>query len=228
MNDINPILELNNLEKKFCNGGEELVILRNIDFSLEVGKKLVIIGESGCGKSTLLNIIGALDNATSGTVKVDGMQIDTMKENELYNYRNKVTGFIFQFHYLLKELTAAENVMMPAFISGISKKEAMEKAQELLEKVNLSSRSTFYPYQLSGGERQRAAVARALINKPRLLLADEPTGNLDSENSMAVQELIFSLIEEQGTTLIMVTHDMAIAARGDITMKIVKGKLETV
>lgn len=228
MNNINTVLELNNLEKKFYSGGEELVILRNLDFSLEVGKKLVIIGESGCGKSTLLNIIGALDSATSGTVKVDGMQIDTMKEDELYHYRNKVTGFVFQFHYLLKELTAAENVMMPAFISGISKKEAMEKAKELLEKVNLSSRSDFYPYQLSGGERQRAAVARALINKPRLLLADEPTGNLDSENSMAVQELLFSLVEEQGTTLIMVTHDMAIAARGDITMKIVKGKLETV
>lgn len=222
----NNIVEIRSLVKKYSNGGEDLVILDQLDLSLGKGKKLIITGESGCGKSTLLNIIGGLDRGSSGVVNVSGHDVEQMKELELSNFRNRVMGFVFQFHYLLKELTAVENVMMPSFIAGNSRKKAMEEAENLLRKVNLEERSSYYPYQLSGGERQRVAVVRALINKPLIVLADEPTGNLDEKNSRAVEQLLFNLVEENNTTLIMVTHDAGLAQRGDITMKLESGKLK--
>lgn len=222
---MSKIIEIEKLVKKYNNGSEELVIIDNLDFELEKGKKLVITGESGCGKSTLLNIIGTLDRGSGGKVKVAGFDVEQMEESRLYNFRNKKLGFVFQFHYLLKELTAAENVMMPFFIAGNSMKEGMEKAVELLGKVNLKERSSHYPYQLSGGERQRVAVARALINNPPLILADEPTGNLDEKNSRLVEDLLFSLVDENKSTLIMVTHDLFLAQKGDISMKLEMGKL---
>jgi lipoprotein-releasing system ATP-binding protein len=224
----NKIVEISNLVKKYSNGGEDLVILDQLDLSLEKGKKLIITGASGCGKSTLLNIIGGLDRGSGGIVSVSGHDVEKMKEPELSNFRNKVIGFVFQFHYLLKELTAVENVMMPSFIAGNTRKKALEEAENLLRKVNLGDRSSYYPYQLSGGERQRVAVVRALINRPHMVLADEPTGNLDEKNSRAVEQLLFNLVEENNTTLIMVTHDAALAQRGDITMKLERGKLKEI
>ena len=219
------LVEIRNLVKIYDSGSEELRIIDNVDLDVERGDKLVITGESGCGKSTLLNIIGSLDSAQSGTVKVGGVNVSELTEDELYNYRNSVVGFIFQFHYLLKELTALENIMLPSFISGISRKEALEKAEFLLERVNLYSRKDHYSRQLSGGERQRVAVARAMINNPELILADEPTGNLDADNSELVENLLFRLVEENNTTLVLVTHDAAAAQRGGKRITIEKGKI---
>ena len=219
------MLRIRNLVKSYDNGSEKLIILDNIDLDLPKGDNLVITGESGCGKSTLLNIIGSLDKAQRGSIIVDGIEVSLLKEEELYNYRNSVVGFIFQFHYLLKELTALENIMLPAFISGIPRKEAFEKAEILLDKVNLYKRKNHYSRELSGGERQRVAVARAMINKPSLILADEPTGNLDADNSKIVQNLLFNLIDENNTTLILVTHDSSIADTGCRKITIDKGSL---
>ena len=220
------LIEIRNLVKIYNTGSEELRIIDNIDLDLEKGDNLVITGESGCGKSTLLNIIGSLDNAQSGSVIVGGINVSELSEEKLYNYRNNVVGFIFQFHYLLKELTAVENIMLPSYISGISRKEAVEKAEYLLERVNLYNRKDHYSRQLSGGERQRVAVARAMINDPELILADEPTGNLDADNSEIVENLLFRLVEENNTTLVLVTHDAAIAERGRKRITIEKGKLQ--
>ena len=219
------LLEIRNLVKIYDNGSEELKIIDNIDLDLDRGDNLVITGESGCGKSTLLNIIGSLDKAQSGSVRVGDITVTDLNEEELYDYRNSVVGFIFQFHYLLKELTAVENIMLPSFISGIPRKEALEKAEHLLERVNLYNRKDHYSGQLSGGERQRVAVARAMINNPQLILADEPTGNLDSDNSAVVENLLFKLVEENNTTLVLVTHDSGIAERGSRQITIDKGKL---
>ncbi len=219
------LLEIRNLVKIYDNGSEELKILNNIDLDLDRGDNLVITGESGCGKSTLLNIIGSLDKAQSGTVRVGDTFVSELKEEDLYSYRNNTVGFIFQFHYLLKELTAVENVMFPLFISGVPRKEAIDKAEHLLERVNLYGRKDHYSRQLSGGERQRVAVARAMINDPELILADEPTGNLDADNSDIVENLLFRLVEENNTTLVLVTHDAAIAKRGSRRITIDKGNL---
>ena len=225
---MSKIIEINKLVKKYKNGSEELLVLDQLDLLIERGSKVIITGESGRGKSTLLNIIGGLDRGTSGIVNILDQNVETMTENELYNFRNKVMGFVFQFHYLIKELTALENVMMPYFIAGHSKKESLSKAEELLEKVNLKDRNNFYPYQLSGGERQRVAVARSLINNPPIIIADEPTGNLDEKNSKIVEDILFELVEQNGVTLVMVTHEMQLAARGDLIMKLDKGKLHPI
>jgi len=225
---MSKIIEIDKLVKKYKNGTEELVVLDQLDLSIDKGSKIIITGESGRGKSTLLNIIGGLDKGTSGVVDILGQNIETMSENELYNFRNRVMGFVFQFHYLIKELTAVENVMMPYFIAGNSRKKAMIKAEELLEKVNLKERISFYPYQLSGGERQRVAVARSLINDPSIIIADEPTGNLDEKNSRIVEDILFDLVQQHGVTLVMVTHEMKIAERGDLIMKLDKGKLHQI
>ncbi|MCL2480894.1 MAG: ABC transporter ATP-binding protein [Spirochaetaceae bacterium] len=225
---MSKIIEIDKLVKKYKNGSEELVVLDQLDLSIDKGSKIIITGESGRGKSTLLNIIGGLDRGTSGVVNILGQNIETMSENELYNFRNKVMGFVFQFHYLIKELTAVENVMMPYFIASNSRKKALSKAEELLEKVNLKDRISFYPYQLSGGERQRVAVARSLINDPPIIIADEPTGNLDEKNSQIIEDILFDLVQQQGVTLVMVTHEMELAKRGDLIMKLDKGKLHPI
>ena len=226
----NIILQIDNLKKTFKDNisGESLTIIDGLSMKVFEGSKNIIIGESGSGKSTLLNIIGALDSITEGSVKVGEFDLSKMDESSLEKFRSKFLGLIFQFHYLLKDFTALENVFIPAYMTGVPKKEAMEKAKSLLVDVGLEHRMNHIPAKLSGGERQRVAVARSLINNPKLILADEPTGNLDPENAKLVSELLFSMVEKYKKTLILVTHDKEIATKGDYCYKIVKGKLETV
>ncbi len=226
----NIILQIDNLKKTFKDNisGESLTILNGLSMRVYEGSKNIIIGESGSGKSTLLNIIGTLDSITEGSVKVGDFDLSVMDESSLEKFRSKFLGLIFQFHYLLKDFTALENVFIPAYMTGVPKKEAMEKAKSLLVDVGLEHRMNHIPAKLSGGERQRVAVARSLINEPKLILADEPTGNLDPENAELVSDLLFSMVEKYNKTLILVTHDKEIATKGDYCYKIVKGKLESV
>ncbi|MFP4178503.1 MAG: ABC transporter ATP-binding protein [Spirochaetaceae bacterium] len=217
---------LNQVGKIYANGPEKLHILRGIGFDISKGETIIITGESGSGKSTLLNLIGGLDYPSSGSIDACNMRIDTASEEDLTEYRNKYIGFIFQFHYLLEDFSALENVMLPAFMGGVSKKEALEKAEELLREVRLTDRKGHYPSQLSGGERQRVAVARALVNSPSVILADEPTGNLDEDNSKTVQELLFSLAKRFSTSMVLVTHDTALTERGDTHYHLAGGILE--
>lgn len=220
-----PLISVENLSKVYNTESEQLEILKNLSLSVERGTKVVITGESGSGKSTLLNIIGALDSPTSGTVKVGGLLISSQDEDKLTYYRSKTLGLIFQFHYLLKDFTAVENVAMSALIAGVPQKKALDHAKALLCDVGLEQRANHFPSQLSGGERQRVAVARALINDPELILADEPTGNLDPENAKAVGNLLFSLVDRYKKTLVLVTHDMKLAQNGDIIYTIRNGNL---
>ena len=224
MNDGSVIVS--GLEKTYKTRSESLTILKNLSMKVDTGAKCVIVGSSGSGKSTLLNIIGGLDLATSGSVTVAGQCISSLSEDELALYRKKHLGLIFQFHYLLKDFTALENVFFPAYMSGLSKKDAMEKARQLLTDVGLSDRETHLPSQLSGGERQRVAVARSLINDPTVILADEPTGNLDPANALLIGDLLFSMAERYKKTLILVTHDMKLASKGDVCYTISQGALE--
>jgi len=226
---MSNILQIKDLEKTYISDSEHLTILKDLNLAVEEGSKVVIVGESGSGKSTLLNIIGGIDKITSGSVlagtngKYDLSKLD---ETEIAEYRSSFLGLIFQFHYLLKDFTALENVYMPAFIAGLPKKEAQEKAAALLQDVGVYDRRDHLPSQLSGGERQRVAVARSLINNPSLILADEPTGNLDPANAALIGDLLFSMVEKYKKTLLLVTHDLTLAQKGGNCFKIVKGKLE--
>ncbi len=210
-----PLIIVEELHKDFSSGNEVLAILKGLSFTLEAGVSMAIRGESGSGKSTLLNILGGLDKATRGRVAVGSYEIQSLAETALTSYRSHFVGFVFQFHYLLKDFTALENIMLPAFVAGLSKKEAMEKAKALLAEVKMDERAHHFPSQLSGGERQRVAVARSLVNDPELVLADEPTGNLDPANSAMVADILFDLASKKGKTLVVVTHDERIAARAD-------------
>jgi lipoprotein-releasing system ATP-binding protein len=210
---MNEMVRVENIVKHYVSGTETLHILKGLSFEIGRGITAAISGQSGSGKSTLLNILGGLDRADSGRVFVGGDEISSLPEKALSGYRCKRVGFIFQFHYLLKDFTAIENVMLPAFIGGMKKKEAWEMARSLLSDVKLEDRLDHYPSQLSGGERQRVAVARSMINDPDLILADEPTGNLDPDNSATVAELLYAGAEKRGKTLIVVTHDESVAAR---------------
>lgn len=226
---MSEIVHIENLEKTYVSTGETLTVLKALDLSVEEGSKVVITGESGCGKSTLLNIIGGIDSATSGIVRSGGRDITALDENDenaQADYRSHFLGFVFQFHYLLKDFTALENVYLPAYMAGVSKKDAISRAERLLEDVGLQDRLHHLPSELSGGERQRAAVARALINDPHLILADEPTGNLDPVNAEIVGNLLFSIADKYRKTLIMVTHDQNLAAKGSVRYSIAGGKLE--
>ena len=227
--DNNVILKIENLVKIYQDemSNEQLKILDGVNMSVEKGSKNIILGESGSGKSTLLNIIGSLDRATSGTVVAGKYNVTSLDEKTLQEYRSNFLGLIFQFHYLLKDFTALENVYLPSYIAGKNKKECIEKASQLLEDVGLSDRMNFLPTKLSGGERQRVAVARSLINEPSLILADEPTGNLDPANAMVVKDLLFSMVEKYDKTLILVTHDMEISKMGDRIYRIKNGVLTT-
>ena len=219
------IVRVRGLEKTYETSSEKLTILKNLDMDVLKGSKCVIVGKSGSGKSTLLNIIGGLDAATAGTVDVNGKLISSMEENELTDYRSHFLGLVFQFHYLLKDFTALENVFLPAYMAGIPKKNAMEKARSLLCDVGLEDRMTHLPSQLSGGERQRVAVARSLVNDPELILADEPTGNLDPANAVLIGDLLFSMADRYKKTLILVTHDMNLAQKGNVRFFIKDGAL---
>lgn len=223
---MSEIVHIENLEKTYVSTGETLTVLKALDLSVEEGSKVVITGESGCGKSTLLNIIGGIDSATSGIVRSGGRDITALDENAQADYRSHFLGFVFQFHYLLKDFTALENVYLPAYMAGVSKKDAISRAERLLEDVGLQDRLHHLPSELSGGERQRAAVARALINDPHLILADEPTGNLDPVNAEIVGNLLFSIADKYRKTLLMVTHDQNLAAKGSVRYSIAGGKLE--
>ena len=226
---MSRILEIKNLEKTYVSDSESLTILKDLNLTVEEGSKIVIVGESGSGKSTLLNIIGGIDKITAGSVLAgpDGKyDLTKLDESQIAEYRSKFLGFIFQFHYLLKDFTALENVYMPAYIAGLSKKEAEEKAARLLQDVGVYERKDHLPSQLSGGERQRVAVARSLINDPSLILADEPTGNLDPANASLIGDLLFSMVEKYNKTLLLVTHDMNLAAKGQKCYRIKKGRLE--
>ena len=223
---MSNILEIENLEKKYISESESLTVLKDLNLTLESGKKVVIVGESGSGKSTLLNIIGGIDKASSGTVRAGKWILNELSEAQLSEYRSKYLGLVFQFHYLLKDFTALENVAMPALIAGMPKKEAYERAGQLLQDVGVFERKDHLQSQLSGGERQRVAVARSLINNPQLLLADEPTGNLDPANAEKIGQLLFSIVDKYSKTLILVTHDMNLASKGDFQYRIVEGKLQ--
>ena len=220
-----PVILVRDLIKNYTSGNETLHILRGINFEVERGKTVAVSGQSGSGKSTLLNIIGGLDRCDMGSVEVAGTDISGLSENSLSSYRQRRIGFIFQFHYLLKDFTALENVMLPAYMTGMRKKEALEKARLLLCDMHMERRADHFPSQLSGGERQRVAVARAMVNDPDIILADEPTGNLDPRNSIAVAELLFAGAEKWGKTLIVVTHDAKVAGRAGIRYVLESGIL---
>lgn len=223
---MSSIVSIKNLEKTYITDSEKLNILHNLNLEVEEGSKIVIVGESGSGKSTLLNILGGIDSVTSGTVMAGKWNVGKLKEDELAEYRSSFLGLIFQFHYLLKDFTALENVYMPAYIAGVPKKEAINRAEQLLNDVGVYERRNHLPSQLSGGERQRVATARALINDPTLILADEPTGNLDPANASMIGDLLFSMVEKYKKTLFMVTHDLSLASKGGICYKIFEGHLE--
>jgi lipoprotein-releasing system ATP-binding protein len=219
------LLRVNNIVKNYVSGDETLHILKGINFEIEEGKSVAISGQSGSGKSTLLNIIGGLDQADDGSVFLNDIEITALSEKEISLYRAAQTGFVFQFHYLLKDFTALENIMLPAYIAGLSKKEALERARQLLVDVKLEDRSGHFPSQLSGGERQRVAVARSMVNDPVLILADEPTGNLDPQNSDIAAELLYESAQKRKKTLIVVTHDRQVAQRASVRLTLVNGQL---
>lgn len=227
MNDTaeNNLIRIENLTKIYSGAGEKLTVFSDVNVNLKRGSKTVILGESGSGKSTLLNIIGALDNASGGKVQVGPYEVTSLDEENAAVYRADFLGLIFQFHYLLKDFTALENVFLPLYMKGVPKKEARLRAERLLCDVGLEKRMHHLPSQLSGGERQRAAVARSLIADPELVLADEPTGNLDPENAHLVGELLFSVVEKYGKTLIMATHDLSLTSGADQCLRIKQGRL---
>lgn len=226
MSDI--VVSVKSLEKTYRTESESLTILRDLNLEIEKGKKITIVGESGSGKSTLLNIIGGLDSPTSGSVKCGQYDLSSLDEKKLSEYRSHFLGLIFQFHYLLKDFTALENTFLPSIMAGLPKKKAVQKATQLLKDVGLENRLDHLPSQLSGGERQRVSVARSLMNDPQLILADEPTGNLDPENAKMIGSLLFSMVEKYQKTLLLVTHDVNLAKKGDLCYSIKNGKLELV
>jgi lipoprotein-releasing system ATP-binding protein len=219
------LLTTRSLKKNYRSGSETLEVLRDVNLSVEEGRTVVITGESGCGKTSLLSLIGGLDTPTAGQIFLREKDITSLSEDELSDYRRDTIGFIFQFHFLLRDFTALENIMMPSYIAGESSDVAKTKAEELIDSVGLAARSHHYPVELSGGERQRVAVARALVNDPAIILADEPTGNLDERNSKVVENLLFELVERYKKTLVVVTHDRALARLSDRQFELVHGVL---
>jgi lipoprotein-releasing system ATP-binding protein len=203
----------------------QLHILKGVDLEVEKGEIVTIVGASGAGKSSLLNILGTLDNADSGQLFIDGIEVSKLNNKNLSSFRNQKIGFIFQFHHLLVEFNAIENVCIPAFIAGVPRAEAEKRAKELLERLGLGQRVTHKPAQLSGGEQQRVAVARALINKPALIFADEPSGNLDSVNALELHELFIKLRNDFDQTFVIVTHNEDLAGMADRTVLMKDGMI---
>jgi len=219
--DAPPRVECENLVKRLASGGRELTVLAGIDLRIEAAEFVAVLGPSGSGKSTLLGLMAGLDRPTEGSVRVDGAALESMDEDALALLRRKKIGFVFQTFQLLSNLTARENIVLPLDLAGIP--DARARADELLGRVGLSERGHHYPSQLSGGERQRVAIARAFGPRPLLLLADEPTGNLDRDTGLEALELLASLREELGTTLVLVTHDQEIAGRAQRRIHIDRG-----
>ena len=220
------ILKVRNLTRTYVESKVSTAVLNGINLDIEAGKITAVTGKSGSGKSTLLHILGTLDKPTSGEIIFKGQDLTTLSNDAKAAFRNKNLGFIYQFHYLLGDFTALENVMLPSLIGGRSEKEAKEKALKILEQVGLKDRVDFHPGELSGGQRQRVAIARALCHDPDLILADEPTGNLDAANAASVFELFSSLVKEKKTTVIMVTHDETLATLCDRKVVIKDGVIE--
>ena len=202
-----------------------LEVLKGIDLHINKREIVSIVGASGAGKSTLLHIIGTLDKADRGRLLIDGTEVNKLNDTQLAAFRNQKIGFVFQFHHLLPEFTAIENICIPAYIAGIGKKEAMTKAEKLLDYLNLTARKDHKPSELSGGEQQRIAVARALVNEPAVVLADEPSGNLDSKSAQELHKLFFRLRDEMNQTFVIVTHNPDLAAMSDRTITIRDGRI---
>ena len=216
------MIEIKDITKSFGS----LQVLKGIDLSIKKGEIVSIVGPSGAGKTTLLQIIGTLDRPDTGTVYIDSVDVTQLSQKKLSDFRNRHIGFVFQFHQLLPEFTAIENIMIPAYIAGINTKEARRRAEELLQFMGLSDRAKHKPNELSGGEKQRVAVARALVNNPDVILADEPSGSLDSKNKEELHQLFFDLRDKYGQTFVIVTHDEQLAAITDRTIHMRDGMLE--
>ncbi|MDX1568278.1 MAG: ABC transporter ATP-binding protein [Longimicrobiales bacterium] len=208
--------------------GSELRVLERVEFSVAPGEAVAVIGASGAGKSTLLHLLGGLDRPTSGAVEIGGRALNELSDTELAAIRSRKIGFVFQFHHLLREFTALENVMMPMLVAEWNEETARERATELLDSVGLSERLTHRPTELSGGEQQRVAVARALANRPLVLLADEPSGNLDESTSDRLHDLLFRLREERSLAMVLVTHNLELARRADRTLRLEDGQLRDI
>lgn len=219
------VLRAASLHKYYQSADSLIRVLRGVDFTLEGGEVVSIVGPSGSGKSTLLHLLGGLDRPTKGEVWLDSVELSQIPEEELARLRNRKIGFVFQFHHLLKDFTALENVMMPLRIAGAPESKARKTAEGLLESVGLRDRMQHKPLELSGGEQQRVAVSRALVNSPLVVLADEPTGNLDRESGEELQDMIFRLSEEQQVSFVIVTHNEGFARRADRVFRLVDGEL---
>lgn len=215
------MIQLQGITKRFGN----LQVLRGIDLEIKAGEVVSIVGPSGAGKTTLLQIMGTLDRPDSGSVVIDGTEVNSLKERELAAFRNRHIGFVFQFHQLLPEFTAVENVMIPAFIAGLPPSEAENRALEMLQLLGLQERAQHKPNELSGGEKQRVAVARALMNRPAVILADEPSGSLDTHNKEELHRLFFELRDRLGQTFVIVTHDEGLAQLTDRTIHLKDGEV---
>ncbi|MEO6028146.1 MAG: ABC transporter ATP-binding protein [Candidatus Binatia bacterium] len=219
------MIALRNLSKEYVDGPRVVRVLTDLDLEIGAGERVAIVGESGVGKSTLLHILGTLDRPTGGEVWFDGDNLTSKSDRDLAQFRNREIGFIFQFHHLLPDFTALENVMMPALIAGTATEAARRRATALLERVGLAERLDHRPGELSGGEQQRVAVARAIVQEPRAVLADEPTGNLDPVTGEGVQSLLMELNRERAITLVVVTHSVSLAGAMDRTLRLTAGRI---
>lgn len=219
------LLQCSGLSKIYRDDAADVQVLNQLDFAIQSGEHVAILGASGSGKSTLLHLLGALDKPTEGQVLFEGQDIFALNEKQVAEFRNQALGFVYQFHHLLPEFTAQENAAMPLMIAGVPRKSAMLQAADMLEKVGLSERLTHKPAKLSGGERQRVAIARALVNRPKLVLADEPTGNLDEKTGESIYQLLRQLRDTLDTSFVVVTHDKELANRLDRVLLLKEGEL---